>query len=263
MKKFIITFLLCLTLFLGGCYSQNLQNPNLPPIEQNPPIESPLPDNSDDEEEERKKKSYLISTTDGLRIRSTPSANSSVLGYLDKNDGLLYFGKEGAYYKTVYKEKTAYVHSSYCNILQVEMGDQDVENAIDFGSTLLGYPYVWGSQRYHWGNGRLNPNFINGEFDCSALVQYVYYKTCGVILDVNTRTQVDNGIEIKKSQLKRGDLMFFTNESRKNKTGNERIGHVGIYFGENYILHTASDHAVIEPISAVRWSYYITARRVV
>ena len=57
--------------------------------------------------------------------------------------------------------------------------------------------------------------------------------------------------------------MFFTNASRYNKTGNERIGHVGIYFGNNYILHTASDHAVIEPISAQRWNYTITARRVV
>ena len=57
--------------------------------------------------------------------------------------------------------------------------------------------------------------------------------------------------------------MFFTNESRKNLSGNERIGHVGIYFGNNYILHTASDHAVIEPISNTRWGYYITARRLV
>ena len=69
--------------------------------------------------------------------------------------------------------------------------------------------------------------------------------------------------EVKRSELKRGDLMFFTNASRKDKTGMERIGHVGIYFGNNYILHTASDHAVIEPISSVRWSYYVTARRVI
>ena len=55
----------------------------------------------------------------------------------------------------------------------------------------------------------------------------------------------------------------WTNASRKNKVGIERIGHVGIYFGNNYILHTASDHAVIEPISNTRWGYYVTARRVV
>lgn len=43
----------------------------------------------------------------------------------------------------------------------------------------------------------------------------------------------------------------------------ERIGHVGIYLGKNYILHTASDYAVIEPISSFRWSYYILSKRVV
>ena len=147
--------------------------------------------------------------------------------------------------------------------MQIDYADDNVENAIDLGCALLGYPYVWGSQRYHWGNGVLNKNFAPGEFDCSALVQYVYYISGGVILDVNTRTQIYNGVEVEKSELARGDLMFFTNASRQNKTGAERIGHVGIYFGNNYILHTASDHAVIEPISQTRWSYYITARRVV
>ena len=97
----------------------------------------------------------------------------------------------------------------------------------------------------------------------TALVQYVYYKSNGVILDLTSRAQSLNGKEVKRSELKRGDLMFFTNASRKNKVGIERIGHVGIYFGNNYILHTASDHAVIEPISNTRWGYYVTARRVV
>ena len=128
---------------------------------------------------------------------------------------------------------------------------------------LMGYPYVWGAQRYHWGNGKLNTNFKNGEFDCSALVQYVYYKTNSVILDVTSRAQSLNGVLVDKSDLRRGDLMFFTNSSRKDMVGIERIGHVGIYFGNNYILHTASDHAVLEPISSLRWSYYVCARRVV
>ena len=147
--------------------------------------------------------------------------------------------------------------------MEVESEQDSVEKAIEIGCSLLGHPYVWGSQRYHWGNGKLNSNFVKGEFDCSALVQYIYYKANKTILDVTSRAQSYNGVEVKKSELKRGDLMFFTNASRKNKVGVERIGHVAIYFGNNYVLHTASDHAVIEPISATRWSYYITARRVV
>lgn len=72
-----------------------------------------------------------------------------------------------------------------------------------------------------------------------------------------------NNFCVKKENLARGDLMFFTNQSRKDKVGIERIGHVAIYLSNNYILHTATDHAVIEPISPTRWSYYITTRRVV
>ena len=254
MKKLFLLFLLIFSFTLIGCNSLSNSSDNLPPID----VEQDF-----DEEDNTKKKVYAVANTNGLRIRSKPNSSSSILGSLDKNDVVLMLDKENGFYKTTYKEQTAYVSANYCNILEIEAQDNSIEKAIDFGSTLLGYPYVWGSQRYHWGNGKLNSSFINGEFDCSALVQYIYYKTNGVMLSLTSREQSNNGIEVKKADLRRGDLMFFTNASRKDKTGIERIGHVGIYFGNNYILHTASDHAVIEPISTTRWNYYITARRVV
>lgn len=218
---------------------------------------------AEEDEQEKKKKTYLVSNVNSLRVRSAASTNSKVLGSLDKNDALIYVDKVGDYYKTIFMETEAYVYSKYCATFEVEIGSTTVEKAIEIGATLAGYPYVWGSQRYHWGNGVLNKNFVEGEFDCSALVQYAYYKADKILLDVTSRKQSNNGVEVAKGDLKRGDLMFFTNASRKDKTGEERIGHVGIYFGNNYILHTASDHAVIEPISAARWGYYVTARRVV
>ena len=228
-----------------------------------PPNKYPIQNSTPPSEPEKVVLSYLVSNVDSLRIRANTSTNSTILGYLDKYDALAIRGETENYYKTTYKEKDAYVHKSYCTVMEIEKSGEKEEKAIELGSKLLGYPYVWGSQRYHWGNGKLNTAFVNGEFDCSALVQYVYYKSNGVILDLTTRTQINNGTPVEKENLKRGDLMFFTNSSRKNLTGVERIGHVGIYFGNNYILHTASDHAVIEPISTTRWSYYITARRVV
>ena len=262
MKKIVVFLCAVFTFLLVGCSPTNqyqvIDKPasiTLPEIEDS--------DTNNDSTKEQKKKTYVVGKANGLRIRSLASSSAKTVGYLDKNDAIQYVGTEGDYYKTIYKEQPGYVHSSYCNLMEIEYESEQVEKAIDIGSSLLGYPYVWGSQRYHWGNGKLNSNFVNGEFDCSALVQYVYYKSNGVLLDVTSRSQVNNGLYVAKSNLKRGDLMFFTNASRKDKTGNERIGHVGIYFGNNYILHTASDHAVIEPISETRWSYYITARRVV
>ena len=80
------------------------------------------------------------------------------------------------------------VFASWIN--RMDTAGEKIESVIAVGKSLLGYPYVWGSQRYHWGNGVLNPNFKAGEFDCSALTQYAYYKGAGVLLDVTTRTQV-------------------------------------------------------------------------
>ena len=37
--------------------------------------------------------------------------------------------------------------------------------------------------------------------------------------------------------------------------------YIALYLGKNYILHTASDYAKIEQISAQRWKYYLSARR--
>lgn len=262
MKKIIIFILSLALLFSCGCTKNTTEKDVSDTIIQLPVIPE---DAFDDTEEEQKKnkKLYLCSTVNGLRIRSKANLSSSSLGTLDKNDLVSFIGEDGDFYITEYKQQTAYVYSDYCTILEFNTAEQNVEKAIDLGSSLLGYPYVWGSQRYHWGNGKLNGNFVDGEFDCSALVQYIYYISNGVILDVTSRLQSLNGQAVDNADLQRGDLMFFTNASRKNKSGLEKIGHVGVYFGDNYILHTASDHAVIEPISSTRWSYFICARRVV
>ena len=100
-------------------------------------------------------------------------------------------------------------------------------------------------------------------FDCSSFMQYVFYYGADEILQVNTRTQVYQGESVEKAAIERGDLLFFTNASRYYNSGVERIGHVALYLGDGYILHTASDHAVAEKISEKRQSYFICARRII
>ena len=206
----------------------------------------------------------VLSLVNGLNVRSGKGASYASLGTLDKGDMVAYVSYADGWYETVYKERAAYVSAieNYTALYYMDKGSERAESVIEVAKTLLGYPYVWGSQRYHRGNGILNTNFVAGEFDCSALTQYAYYKGAGVLLDVTTRTQVKQGTPVGFDDLERGDLMFFTNSSRYDLTGTERVGHVAIYLGDNYILHTASDHAVIEPISPSRRSYFIEGRRV-
>ena len=239
-----------------------------------PPVEDDLPttDDSNEEQEEQSPEEQpaptpkydvmVMSNVNNLNVRSGKGSGYSALGSINAKDMLAYVSTEGGWYKVRYKRGYGYVSASYTQIKYMLMSDnQAVEDVLYVAKGLMGYPYVWGAERYHWGNGILNRNFVQGQFDCSSLVQYVFYIGAGVVLDVNTRTQVYQGRTV--SELTRGDVMFFTNADRVGLSGLDRVGHVAIYLGDNYILHTASDYAVIEPISSLRWSYFIVGKRMI
>ena len=173
-------------------------------------------------------------------------------------------GKIGNWYKTYYRGKTAYVYAEYATVFTLPLSENTkAEKVIEEGYKHIGVPYVYGAVRLHDGNGNFLKGFTAQKFDCSSLVQYVYYQAAGKLLNVTTRTQVTQGKYVAKKDLQRGDCIYFTNESRKHLTGVERVGHVAIYLGNDYILHTASDYARIEKMSSTRWSHYIEARRFV
>lgn len=231
--------------------------------DETPPVETPdVPEPTPEPEPEVPvvKKDVLIrSNTDSLSVRSGPGTGYGILGTLDKNDMAGYLSTTGNWHRIVFKKGIGYVSAAYTAKAEFETGSAAVERVIEEGKKLLGLPYVFGAQRYHWGNGERNAKFDGKSFDCSSLTQYAYKVGAGVNIATTSREQSLQGKYAATAR--RGDLMFFTNDSRKYNTGIERIGHVAIYLGDNYILHTASDHAVIEPISSKRWSYYITARR--
>lgn len=204
---------------------------------------------------------YLLVQANGLSIRTGAGTSYPVLGSADKGSLLIYAGKKGEWYETRYKDKTAYVFASYAKLYSVPFTDERIESVITRGFDFLGVKYVYGATRYHDGKGNRLNGFTTTAFDCSSYMQYIFLYGAGVNLNMTTRTQVTQGKEVKASDLKRGDLLFFTNASRFGNTGVERVGHVALYLGDNYILHTASDYARAEQITATRWSYYLTARR--
>ena len=67
--------------------------------------------------------------------------------------------------------------------------------------------------------------------DCSAFTQKIYKDKFGIELSRSTKTQVNEGIEVAKSELQPGDLVFF-------KTG-KTDRHVGVYVGNNKFLHSS------------------------
>lgn len=205
---------------------------------------------------------YIRCTGDRVNLRSGAGTSYSVLGSAEKGTSYIVLEKKGNWYKTYYRNKTAYLYATYATVFTLEKTeDSDVENVILEGYKTLGVPYVYGAVRVHDGNGKLLKGFSAQKFDCSSLIQYIFYKGAGVLLRSNTRTQVTQGKKITKANIERGDCLYFTNEDRQYNTGIERVGHVALYLGDNYILHTSSDYARIEKITATRWKFFIEARR--
>jgi cell wall-associated NlpC family hydrolase len=123
-------------------------------------------------------------------------------------------------------------------------GDQIIQT----GQKYLGTPYKFGAKS---GDTRY--------FDCSSFVQYVF-KQHGISLPRTSRQQATVGMTVAKSQLKKGDLIFF-----KLRSSGGKIGHVAIYAGDNKVLHTYGKGGVrFDSLSApwLKWGY-VTAKRVI
>ncbi len=264
----IIAGALLMSSTFAGCAAATADIPEGNPneiIEQLPEENIPeIPAVSIPEPPKAKTVSYIKVNADGVNIRTGAGSNYSAVGTAQKSTLYAMLGEENGWYKTTYKNKTVYISKQYCVIVDMAKSDSEkVEAVIAEGAKMLGVPYVYGATRYHDGKGNKLKGFSTDAFDCSSLMQYMFYKGADKLLQVNTRTQIYQGTTVKKSELKRGDLIFFTNASRKNNSGIERVGHVAMYLGDNYILHTASDFAKIEQISTTRWSYYIQTQRMI
>ncbi len=277
MKKIISIAALALTLssfaVLGGCAAKNKSEPKNEEsgiVWQLPETEIPEVNEPQAEQPEVpvipavKTVSYVKLLSDGVNLRSGAGTGYSVKGSAEKSTMYALEGSAGSWYKTNYKNGAAYLSSKYCELVEMKQSDNArIEAVIAEGTKLLGTPYVYGAVRYHDGTGKLMKNFSINAFDCSSLMQYIFYKGANANLDVTSRAQSTQGKTVTKANLQRGDLLFFTNASRRNNTGLERIGHVALYLGDNWILHTASDYAKIEQISSTRWSYFIKAQRII
>jgi len=94
-------------------------------------------------------------------------------------------------------------------------------------------------------------------FDCSGFT-YFTYGSMGIELPRVAREQFKKGIPVKKSELQKGDLVFF---------GNKRTGvatHVGIYIGNGKFEHasTAKKRVVISSLNKKYYkNHYLGARR--
>lgn len=122
----------------------------------------------------------------------------------------------------------------------------NVNKVIEAAYGALGKPYI---------SAGIGPK----GYDCSGLTYSIYLNHLGIKLNRTSRDQAKNGVEVKKADLIPGDLVFF-------RTSGRNIGHVGLYIGDNEMIHASSGRRKIM-ISSLDEAYYkqryVTARRII
>lgn len=97
-----------------------------------------------------------------------------------------------------------------------------------------------------------------GSFDCSGLMLYLYEQH-GIALNRTASNQLCNGVIVAKEGMQVGDLVFF-----RERWETYPASHVGIYVGNNQIIHSGSRGVVYDSLDDVWFAdTFLCARRIV
>jgi cell wall-associated NlpC family hydrolase len=130
-----------------------------------------------------------------------------------------------------------------------------VETAIAAAREYLGTTYAWGGGSLRgpsvgWG---IDAGIVG--FDCSGLTRYAYAQA-GITIPRNSSAQYLALPEVSRSDLQRGDLVFWATNTRSAST----IHHVAIYLGNGQILEAPESGSVVR-VTSMRWSGFIGGAR--
>ena len=128
----------------------------------------------------------------------------------------------------------------------IEQSSNKATEIIAYAKEFLGCKYVSG------GNGP-------SSFDCSGFTKYVFGHF-GYSLSRTSGGQASNGVKVERNQLQQGDLLIFLDDAKS------KIGHVGIYMGNDVFIHAANAKRGVTTDS-LSSSYYsprfVSARRII
>lgn len=129
-------------------------------------------------------------------------------------------------------------------------------NVIKAGKKYLGTPYQYASTRAN-----------KKTMDCSEFTYWAFKEGAGVNIGKGgARSQYQKGKYVARKDLKVGDLVFFSTPATMKYPAKsiKRIGHVGIYAGNNQVLHTFGKGGVRFSNMGSGWwdAHYVGAKRV-
>lgn len=119
---------------------------------------------------------------------------------------------------------------------KVTTKDKALRALLEEAYSWLGTPYKYGGQ-------------AKDGADCSGFVMMSYVNALGIKLPRTSYDQGEYCKRISKDKLQAGDLVFF-------RTGKaDRVSHVGIYIGDDKIIHASSSRGVV--IDNLSGKYYV------
>lgn len=200
-------------------------------------------------------------------VRNYAYFSSAVIGQMEDGTEITVLGVSGSFYKVDCYDTTGYIaqsqvlhtddgkyyvnckegssetgkleYTEYCEALGIRHG------LYELAKKQLGTPYVYGGSR-------------PGGFDCSGLMYYIFGQY-GIDLHRTASGQMQDGIIVAKEGLQVGDLIFFREHGETSL-----CSHVGIYVGNNQIIHSGSPGVEYADLDFDYFDkYYLCARRII
>ena len=181
-------------------------------------------------------------TASSLTIRKKASTSGAKVGTYKKGTAVTCYGNKSGWTTVKYSGAYRYVSSAYLSSTKpststVAKGQQVVSYAKQF----IGNPYVWGGESLTKGA------------DCSGFTMKVY-QHFGYYLPHSSISQRSYGTSVSWSKKQAGDLICYN--------AINGIGHVGIYIGNNQVVHAGSTSTGIH-VSTANYRSVNCVRRIV
>ena len=210
-----------------------------------------------------------VKANGGLNVRKGPSTSYAKVGKLANGSQVKVISTSNGWSKIESGNINGYVSDQYLTANKPSTGGSDNTGTDNTGSNNVGSDASTSNQasqvvsfaraqkgkKYSW--GAQGPN----SFDCSGFTYYVYKNSVGITLPRVSSAQGNAGVAVSKSNLQPGDLVFFDTSGPNNGV----ITHVGIYAGNNMLIHASSGKGVVVETSMATsyWqNAFVKARRV-
>lgn len=190
-------------------------------------------------------------STEGLRVREEANTESRILSVVPMGEKLNIKKDYEDWVKVSNNNgKTGYVASAYIDIetkfkvaISIEeekakIAKEEKESGMKLRNDLVSYALRFQGNPYVWGGTSLTRGA-----DCSGFTQSVF-KHFGIKIPRNSRSQASGGRRVSVSNMKKGDLIFYSK--------NGRINHVAIYIGNGRVVGASSRK---EGIKVKRYNY--------